>query len=148
MGDLHALGPGRGARGVVDVGDGLLVGLPAFGLGPVGCLGEQLRVGPPVEQDAVLGLHADQRVVEVGVDEQHRRPAVLDDVTHLVGREAKVDRHHGAAETADAPEGDQQTTRVGADDRHPLSVTHTHGVEGECHPPGPPVQLRVGDATE
>jgi hypothetical protein len=148
VGDLDTLGPGGGARGVVDVGRGLLVGVPALGLGLVRRLGEQPHVGPPVEQDAVLGLHADQCLVEVGVDEQHRRAAMLDDVAHLLGREAKVDRHHGAAEAADAPEGDQQATGVGADDRHPLPLTHTHGLEPERHPPGPPVELSVGEAAE
>ena len=93
----------------------------------------------------MLGLHPHQRLVEVGVDEQHRCAGVLDDVAHLVGREAEVDRHHRAAEAAYAPEGDQQPTGVGADDRHPLAVAHPQGLEAERHPPGPAVELGVGE---
>jgi hypothetical protein len=61
--ELHALGPGRRAAGVVDARGRVLIWLPADGLGIVGSLGEQFLVSDPVKHDPVLGLDVAQRLV-------------------------------------------------------------------------------------
>ena len=95
MGDLDALGTGGGAGGVVDAGGGVLVGFPGGGLRRG--VGEQLGVLGAVEDHAVLGGDARESAVELGVDKQHRRARVLDDVGDLVGIEAGIDRNQDAA---------------------------------------------------
>ena len=106
---------------------------------------EELGVVDAVEHDPDLGRHLRQRVVELGVDEEDRRPGVLDDVVDLVGVEAEVDGHEDATEAAHAEERDQEAGRVRADEGDAFPGPDAHGIEGEGHPPGPGVHLGVGD---
>jgi hypothetical protein len=81
MGHLDALGPGRRPAGVVDRRGGLLVGLrPGAGLGVEA---EQLLVLLP-RAEPVLGHDALERRLELGIDEQHPRTGVADDVGDLL----------------------------------------------------------------
>ena len=61
--DLHALGPGGRAGGVVDRGGGVLVGLPGARLDP---LDEQVVV--VAEHEHVLGLEIGEDLLELGID--------------------------------------------------------------------------------
>ena len=45
-----------------------------------------------------------QRLVELGVDVEHPRAGVLDDVAHLVGPQPEVHRHQHPAVAGDAEE--------------------------------------------
>ena len=90
---------------------------------------EELVVGLGADHEAVLGGDAGERVVELGVDEQHRRARVLDDVADLVGVEPEVDRHEHAPPPAHAEEGREQAGRVLRDDRHPLTLRDAEPVE-------------------
>ena len=81
--ELHTLRTGRGATRVVDGGGGVLVGVPRPRLDAEA---QQLVVAVGADHEAVRRLHVGERVVELGVDEQHRRARVLDDVRDLLRR--------------------------------------------------------------
>ena len=90
---------------------------------------EQLGVGVGADHEAVLGLHVAERVVELGVDQQHRGAGVLDDVAHLVGIQTEVDGHEDAAVAAHAPERAQQARRVLRDHGDPFTLADAEAVE-------------------
>ena len=77
MGELHALGPGRRARRVVDGRRRRLVGVPRVRLD---ARAQQRLVGLVADHDAALARHVGERLVELGIDEQDAGTAVLDDV--------------------------------------------------------------------
>ena len=82
MGHLHALGAGGGAAGVVDGRGRFFVGVvPGFGGAGVGGPQQGVRLG--AEDVAVLAVDVRQGLVELGIQQQHRRPGVLDDVADL-----------------------------------------------------------------
>ena len=134
--ELHTLrSRGRAAR-VVDRRGVVLVGVgPRLGLGTVAV---QLRVGLRADHEPVLGVDAAQRVVELGIDEQHRRARVLDDVRDLLRVEPEVDRHEHAAAPAHAEERREQARRVVRHDRDALTAPDAERVE--------PGGLRAGAA--
>jgi hypothetical protein len=146
VGELNALGPGGGARGVIDRGRGVLVGLPGVGLlvGP----GEQGGVPHAVEEDPVRRPHPGEGVLQLGVDEQHLGAAVRHDVADLVGVQPEVDRHEHAAVAAHAVEGDHEASRVRAHDRHAGAVGHAEAIELAGHAAGAARELRVGHLAE
>ena len=133
VGDLHALGPGGGAGGVVDARGGVLVRLPVLRLGAFGR--EQVVV--VAEDEAELRLDVRQRVVELGIDQQHPGPGVLDDVGHLVGPEPEVDRHQDPPGPGHAEERREQSGAVVADDRDPVADADAELVELRGLPSGP-----------
>jgi hypothetical protein len=79
-------------------------------------------------------VHVGQCLVVVGIDEQQRGPAVLDDVGDLVARQAEVDGDHDAARRRRAVEEVEHAGGVRADHRDPLAGGDAHGVEagGDC----------------
>ena len=81
-------------------------------------------------------VHVAERFVELGIDEEHRRTGLLDDVAHLVGVEPEVDRHDDAAVAGHREQGDEEAGAVLRDDRHPLAGTDAEGVEAGGHGPG------------
>src|ERR1700681_745889 len=99
MRQLYALGPGRGARGVVDRARGRLVPLPGRRVGSARRRGEELGVLVTVEKYPRLGRHPRQGTLQLGVDEEHRGTRVLDDVRHLVGVEPEIDRDERSEES-------------------------------------------------
>ena len=69
----------------------------------------------------MLALDAGERLLELGVVQQHRRAAVVDDVADLLAVQPEVDRHEHPAEPAHAEEADEQAGAFWLDDRHPLA---------------------------
>ena len=137
-------------RGQVSLGDRVLVHGAAGGVGTAGvqlAAAAGARVTASVRNrdawDGVRQLGAAEVVahddfadrgpfdvvLELGVDQQHRRARMLDDVRDLVGLEPEVDRHHDAAEAADTEERHEETGGVGRHDRHPLAPPDTQPVE-------------------
>ena len=84
-----------------------------------------------------------QRLVELGVDQQHPGAGVLDDVAHLVGAEPEVHRHQHPAGAADAEERREQPGAVVADDRDPVADLEPELVEPRGLPPGQGAELGV-----
>ena len=148
LGQLHAFGPRRGARGVVDRAGGILVGLPALGLGPLGRRGQQGGVLGAVEGEAVGHVDAGHHVAQLGVIEEHGCPGVLHDELDLIGRQAEVDGDQDAPVAADAEIGGQELPRIRADDGHPGAMSHVEMVERERQPARPGLQLAIGQLTE
>ena len=112
---------------------GVLVRRPRLGLGVER---EQRLVGLGADDVAVLGRDAREGLVELGVDEQHRRAGVLDDVAHLVDVQAEVDRDEDAPESTDAEERRHEAGAVLAHDRDALALADAEPVEarrlGSC----------------
>ncbi len=130
MGLLDTLGPGGGARGVVDRCDGVLVGLPRCGLAVVP---EPLGVGFLAEDPLSLTRHVGEQVGQLGIDEQRLGPAVLDDVGDLVARQAEVDRHEDPAVAAHPEERGEEPGRVVRHHGHPGPHRDSHRVHGHAH---------------
>ena len=144
VGDLHAFRAGGRAGGVVDRRRGVLVGRPRLWLDTEA---HHLLVGVAADHEAALAGHVGQRVVQLGVDEQQPGTRVLDDVAHLLGGEAEVDRHEDASRPRHAVHRGHQPGRVVADDRHPLADPDAELVQPGGHRPRPlghlPVRERV-----
>jgi hypothetical protein len=138
---LHALGPGGSAGRVVDGRRGVLVGLPRPRVGVAG--DHQVVVAPHDER--VLGLDVLQAVRELGVDEQHAGPGVLDDVGDLVARQSEVHRYEHPPVAADPPERRQQPRAVVADHGHALTEPDAELVELCRDPACPQAHLGVRD---
>ncbi len=146
VGELHALGPGGGAGGVVD-GDGrVLVGHPEAGA-RVAAL-EQPGVARRAQDDPVLDRDRAQGLLQLGIDEGHGRARMLDDVADLLRVEPEVHRHQDAAEHAHPEEAHQEARRVRRDDRDPLALAHPQLVEGDGQAPAHRGEPSVGDAAE
>jgi hypothetical protein len=141
VGQLHALGPGGGARGVVDRGGGVLVPVPLPGLGAIA---QQLGVGLVADDHRALGLDPLERLLELGVDEQELGAAMADDVLHLLGVESEVDGHEDPAPARHPEEARQQPGGVVADDGDPFAGPEAHGVEAGRLGAGALVELGVG----
>ena len=103
----------------------------------VGTVGEQRLVGFGAEHEPVGGLDAGQVVLELGVDQEHRGPGVLDDVLDLGRRQAEVDGHQDAAPAAHPVERGEQAGRVVGHDGHPLAGLDAQPVEAGGLGPGP-----------
>jgi hypothetical protein len=86
-------------------------------------------VGVAADDEPVFALDVGERFVQLGVDEQHARTGVLDDVAHLFGDQAEVDRHQHATRPAHAEQIGEQTRRVLAHHRHALADPDAHRVE-------------------
>ena len=143
VGDLHALGSGGGARGVVDRRGRVLLALPRLRV-----LALEVHVVVVAEDEHVLGLDALQRVLELGVDVEDPRSGVLDDVVHLVGREPEVDRHQHPAVAGDAEEGGEQPGAVVRDVGDPVTDADAELVELGSLGPGELAHAGVGQVTE
>ena len=142
---LDALRTRRRATRVIDGGSRVLVRLaPRLGLD---ALHEQLLVGLGADHEPVLGLHVAERVVELGIDEQHRGTGVLDDVAHLVGIQPEVDRHEHPAVTTHSPERRQETSRVLGDHGDPLALADPEAVEAGGLRPRQLGKARVREVT-
>ena len=97
----------------------------------------------------MLALDAVERVLELGVVQEHRRAAVLDDVRDLLVVEAEVDRHEHSAERAHAEEADEQTRALfWLDDRDPLALADAALVERGRLRPGQLGDAAVGERAE
>ena len=93
----------------------------------------------------MLALDVGERLGEFGIDEQHPRAGVLDDVADLLGDEPEVDRHEHAARTRHAEQRGEQAGRVLADHRHPFAGADAERVEPGRHRPGPRGHLAIRD---
>ena len=144
MGQLHALGPGSGARRVVERGCGALVGLVPWPRLDVG----QVQVVVLAEQELVRDVEGVEDVLErwVGVDDL--RAGVLDDVGDLGCRQPEVDRNQDPSPAADAEERVQQTGRVLRDDRHPAARRHAELVELRRLRARPRGEIAIGQLAE
>ena len=94
--------------------------------------------------EPVLGGDAGERLVELGVDEQHPRAGVLDDVAHLVGTQPEVHRHQHPSGAGDAEERREQAGAVVAHDRDPVADADAELVEPRGLPAGQGADLGVG----
>src|SRR5581483_7391032 len=100
-------------------------------------------VGRRTERELVLALDAGERLLELGVVEQHRRAAVVDDVRDLLAVEAEVDRHQHAAEGAHEEAG-----AVLADDGDTFAVADAPFVECRRLRAGELGDAAVGEGAE
>ena len=139
---FHPLGPGGRARGVVDRGGGVLVGLPRlrFAVGQ-----EPFGIALGAQHHLVGDLHPGDRVGHLRVVQQDRGAAMLDDVGHLDGAQAEVDRHVDAPPPGHPEEAAGQAGGVVRDDRHPFADPDAEGVEVGGLVAGPASELRSGD---
>ncbi len=141
MRDLHAFGPRRRARRVVDGRRRVLIAFPRLRLDAEA---HDLGIGLAPDHESSLALDLGQRIVELRVDEQQARPAVLDDVADLVGDEAEIDRHEDAAGPRHAEQRSDQPSGVVADDRDSLSNPDLDLVEAGGHRTGPCGDIPIG----
>ena len=145
MRHLHALGPRGGARRVVDRRGGVLVVARELrGAGAVEQLGIRLRAEYITVPDGDVG----DELRVLGVDEQHRRAGVLDDVGDLVAVEPEVDRDEDPTERRDAEERDEEPRRVGRQDRNPFTRADPEVVERDREAPRLRRELAVGGPAE
>src|SRR5581483_8913888 len=105
-------------------------------------------VGRRTERELVLALDAGERLLELGVVEQHRRAAVVDDVRDLLAVEAEVDRHQHAAERAHAEEAHEEAGAVLADDGDTFAVADAPFVECRRLRAGELGDAAVGEGAE
>ena len=124
---VDGLRPRRGARRVVEGGGGVLVGLPGPGLGVEL---EQHSVGFVADHEPVSALDVGHGIGEFGIDEEHRGAALLDDVAHLLGMEAEVDRHQHPTPSAHPEERHEQARRVVTDDGDAFAHADAQRVDG------------------
>ena len=127
VGQLDSLRARRRARGVVDRDRRILVAHRPPRPRPAPA--EELPIGRGAQHDAMLDGEMPQGLVELGIDQRHRRSRVLDDVADLLGVEPKVHRHQDPAVDADAEEAHQEARRVGRDDRDPRALADAELVE-------------------
>ncbi len=146
MSELYALGPCSGARGVVDGHRGVLVGdlQPRRRAGPE----EEPLIGGGAEDETVLDRDLAQGLVELGVDEEHGRAGVLDDVADLLGIETEVHGHQDPPEHADPEQADQEAGGVGRDDGDAVVLRDAQVVEGGGQAARPLREGRVREAAE
>ena len=77
----------------------------------------------------MLRLDGRERLLQLGVDQQHGRTRVLDDVADLLGVEAEVDRDDDAAVAGHAEQRHEQPGAVLRDDRDAFAATDAERVE-------------------
>ena len=145
MGELHALGTRGRARGVVDRRGRVLVRrLPRHGI----AFGTQQPVVVVLaEQEAVLDRGAGgfgEEVLVLGVGEEDRSAAMLDDVGDLGGLQPEVDGHADPSVRGDAEEQFQQPGGVLADDGDALAASHAELVEAGGQRPAAHGEPAVG----
>ena len=142
MRELHAFRARGGAGGVVDRGRGVLVGLPRLRFHAES---HHRRVGVGADDQLVLALDVGHRVGQLGIDQQHPRPGMGDDVLDLLGDESEVDRHEHPTRPGDPEQRREQPGRVVADHRHPFADADAQRVEPSGHRPCPFRHLAVRD---
>ena len=130
MGELDTLRSGRRAARVVDRRDRVLAAVPRPGVRVVAQ--QHASVSSPITK-RMRCVHAGERLVELRVDEQHRRARVLDDVAHLVGVQTEVDRHDDTPVARHGEQRGHHASAVLGDDRHPLAEPDAERVEPCCH---------------
>jgi len=146
MGELHALGAGRRTARVVDRrGRVLIYAGPRLGLA---IEAEQRLVALRAEQDAVLRRDVGQRLVDLRINEQDRRPGVLDDVLDLLRPQPEVDRHQDPTGGRYGVEQLEHAGCVRRDHRDPLADVNAELVEAGLERATPASQRRVGDGAE
>ena len=82
----------------------------------------------PSTMRCLTGCRA-QRLVQLGIDQQHRAAGVLQDVADLFGVEPEVHRHQDASVPADPEEAHQEARGVGGHDRDALVLADAEIVE-------------------
>ena len=147
VGDLHALGPGGGAGGVVDRRGGVLLVLPGLRAPCPRAANRYMSSSSPMTN---LCSHSTpfMRVLELGVDVEDAGAGVLDDVLHLVGREPEVDRHQHPAVAGDAEERGVEPGAVVRDVGDPLAEPDAELVELRRLGPRELAHPRVGQVAE
>jgi hypothetical protein len=144
VGQLHALGPGRGARGVVDGRGGPLVAVPGHRFAPGGV--ELAVVGP--DHDGVLDLDGVEQLLALRVDQQDVGARVLHDVADLGLGQPEVHRHQDPAPAAHPEERHQQPGRVVRHDGDPGADRHAELVEPGRLRGGQPGDVGVAELAE
>ena len=150
--DHHALGPGRGAAGVVDREQVALVGLRPGEVGPGrghGGLEVQPAVLAAVERDEVpdvrqLVADAVHRVQVLPGGADHGGTGVVDDVAEIVGAQPVVDRHQHRAELRYRVERGQLGHGVRGDGGDPVTGLHAEPVQHRGPPVAQAEELLVG----
>ena len=162
----HALRPARGARGVVERGDPVLVvdvGSHREDWSAVHELGVARAVerAPGDARDAILHVHEPRacaeparhtahRARELRVAEHELRARVVQDVADLLGLEARVDRHERGAHLQHREVGDEQLRNVRREERDAVAGRDASAHERAREPadllgeaPVAPAQLAV-----
>ena len=145
MGQLAALGPSGGARGV----DQRRRVLGAQRLEPGGQLGRVDRragldelverlgtrtvdVQHPAQRGQLAGELGDHRGVRVGFGERQHGLRVLQHPAHLLGRRRLVDRHGDRAHGQDRQVEDRPLVAGGRKDGHPVAGLHPQRDQTQC----------------
>ncbi len=100
------------------------------------------------EHELVFAVHRREGIFELGIDEQHRCPAVLDDVVDLFDLKPEVDRYEHSPEATDPEEAHEQSGRVLRHDGDPLTLGEAQGVEPSGLGSRPGMHLLVGQRTQ
>ena len=160
MGEHHTLRARRGARGVVDRSDVVLVlidrrragaGLRRDQLVPVPPAGRGLRTCRRIGYDPVLhlgeaGAHFVHELRVLVVHEHRLHARVVDDVFVVGGDQPVVERHQDRADLRHGVEALQKVVRVRAEDTDPVALLHAQLEQGMTELVAPFLELRVGDA--
>ena len=146
VGELHAFGSRGGSRRVVDGYGRILVADRVARLSLRAA--EEDWVGAPAEHEAVLDLQRPERLFQLGIDQQHGGPRVLEDVRDLVCAQTVVDRDEHAPIGADAEEAYQKAGGVGRHDGHPGARLDSKVVERGGQTAGHAGKRGIGDAAE
>ena len=116
--------------------------VPRLGLA---ALEVDLAVGVRAEHHPVLHRQVGDRLGQLGVDEEHRRPRVLEDVLDLHRGQPEVDRHQHPPVAAHPEERREQATGVLREHRDPLAAADAPLVEVGGLGPGQLLGAPVGD---
>ena len=153
MGDHHALRARRGAAGVVDGEQVVLVDRRRVEGGLFG-RGERLVVEPPiplpfqrhpVDEIRARLPHAVDRLQVVGMRADHLRAAVPDDVGDLVRGEPEVDGNEHRPDLRHGVERLELRVRVRRDVGHAVAPGHAEPLEGGRPAVAAREELRVGE---
>ncbi len=143
VGDLHPLGSCRGPRRVVDRRGRALVVLPGLRLD---ALGVHVRV--VADGEHVLAGDVLEDLGQLGVDVEHPRARVLDDVADLLDGEPEVDRHQHPPVTRDPEERGEQACAVVRDVGDPVAEPDPELVQLGGLRPGQLAHPGVGELAE
>ncbi len=135
VGNLHAFGPPRRARGVDDVGH--VVGAGAGEGRVVGGFGLLVHPHDP-------GTGGGQTPDEAGLGEDHRGGAVGEHEGDPFGGEARIQRHVGAARVGDCHQGRDHVRRALQEHTHQHSRPHAGPGQAPGQAPSPVVELGEG----
>ena len=134
MAELYTLGTRRGSACVVD---GCRCVFIRFPRGRRDAVAVEQLVGFGTDDHLVFALNRCHRGFQFGVDQQHPRTRVFDDVLHFFGDKAEVDWHQNASRAADAIKSGEQPSRVLRDHGNSIALGNPEGIKSGSLRSGP-----------